>query len=149
MSTVSQETKARPSLLSFAWKGLRTSLDLGTVLLPAYIVVFLMKEYGVAAALDHYLTPLMHFMGLRGDLSIPLLAGYLANVYFALGALAALSLTAKEATIVAVMLGLCHSIIIEAAVLQKARVSALRVMSLRLLASLAAGWLINLVWRVG
>lgn len=100
----------RPSILSFAWKGLRTSLELGTVLVPTYAVVQLLKAYGAVDVLNHCLTPVVQFVGLRGELSVPLLAGYLGNVYFALGAAAALPLSAKEATILAVMLGLCHSL---------------------------------------
>jgi len=149
MSSTPQKPEEKRSLFSYARRGIRTALELVPILLSTYLVVHVLKEYGVVQILDRYLTPVLRLVGLRGELSIPLLSGYLGNIYFALGPAGALQLTTKEATILAVMLGLCHSLIIEAAILQKAGVSALRVTAWRLVISLGAGALLNVIWSGG
>lgn len=128
--------------------GLLTSLDFGKAIVPAYVVVALLREFGLLVYLDKALQPLMGLMGLRAECALPLAAGCLVGLYSGTGAAAALHLTVKEITILGTFLGISHSLVLEGAIVAKAGSSAWRSTVLRLVASVVAAVLINLLWRL-
>ncbi len=97
--------------------GLLTSLDFGKAIVPAYVIVALLREFGLLTYLTHALQPLMGLLGLRSDCALALVAGYVVGLYAGAGAAAALQLTVKEMTILGTMLGIAHSLVIEGCLL--------------------------------
>ncbi|GAB6138843.1 nucleoside recognition domain-containing protein [Halanaerobaculum tunisiense] len=128
-----------------AKKAFSTYTSLIKVIIPVYIIVTILKHIGIIRWLAQFFGPLMKLLGLPGEAVIALITGYLLNIYGALGAMASLNLGIKEITILGTMLGLSHSLIIEAAVIKKISGRVLPLIFLRVGLSIAAGITLNVV----
>jgi hypothetical protein len=106
---------AKKGLLS----GLKTLWTLAKVVVPVYFLVSLLELTGVLAVLADWLQPFMALFGLPGQAALILVIGNFVNLFSAIGAMAAISLTPKEITIIASMLLISHSLIMEGAVVKK------------------------------
>jgi hypothetical protein len=122
-----------------------TYLELLKIIIPVYIGVTFLKYTGVINWLAELTNPIMSFMGLPGEAVLPLLTGYFLNIYGAVGVIAGLELGVREITILGTMLGVAHSLIIEAAVLKKISGKLFSLIGLRIGLSLLAGILLNLI----
>ncbi|WP_458411948.1 nucleoside recognition domain-containing protein [Schinkia sp. CFF1] len=129
--------------------GLKTTWILGKIIFPITLVITLLQYTPVLDWLVKLIEPLMGFLGLSGDAAIPLVLGYVLNIYAAIGAVLSLDLTVKEVFILAMMLSFCHSLIIEAAVAAKVGVKLWIVLSVRFSLSILSAFVINLVWHGG
>jgi hypothetical protein len=87
----------------------------------------------------------MKIFGLPGEAAVVLVLGNLLNLYAGIGAIASLTLTAKQITIIAVMLSFSHSLPVETAVSKKVGVSVLAVVSTRIGLAAVSGIILNLV----
>ena len=129
------------SLLKAAFrKSLQTSWVLIRVLLPAYIVVDLLKQTPVIPALGRAFGPMMAPLGLPGEAALALVLGCLANLYAAVGILAALGLTSGQVVVCGLMLGLSHTLILEGVVLRSTGTRYLLLTFYRLAIALAVGF---------
>lgn len=125
--------------------GLKTLWILSKVLVPVYLIVTLIGMTPIIDFISVLFRPLMFLFGLPGEAAIVLVLGNSLNLYAALGAIASLTLTFKQITILAVMLAFSHSLIVETAIFKKLKVSAVRIVSLRIGLSLLSGLLLNIV----
>jgi len=121
-------------------RGLRTSWVLIRVILPTYIVVDLLKSTPVIPALGRAFGPMMHPLGLPGEAAMALVLGCLVNLYAAVGILAALGLTPGQVAVSGLMLGIAHTLIIEAAVLRSIGTRYLLLTFYRLVVALLVGF---------
>lgn len=125
---------------------LRAYADLLVILVPTYVAVTLLKHSPILPWLTAHLSPWMGTFGLPGAAALPLVLGALVNLYAALAAMAGLGLRPAEVTTLALMLGLCHNLVVEGGLLARMRVSvllwtAVRIGSAVLLGSLIGPWL--------
>ena len=116
-------------------------------MVPTCIVVTFLKYTPVLPAIAKVCAPYMKYLGLRGEAALPLFIGIFASMYSGVGGMVPLGLTAKEITIMGVMLTTCHALISEAIILKKMGVGAFRISWLRLLLALAMGVILNLLIR--
>lgn len=126
-------------------RGLFTTWKLAKVIVPVYMVVTLLKYTPVMGMVAGFFEPLMQFFGLPGEASLVLVLGKLLNIYAALGAISSLELTGREITIIATMLLLSHSLPMESAVSAGTGVNAVLITAFRLLISVIAGLVLNLI----
>lgn len=126
-------------------KAWRTYMALIKVIIPVYVGVKLLKYTGVINYLADIFSPAMEIVGLPGEAVLALLTGYLLNIYGALGVMASLELGIREITILGTMLGLAHSLVIEAAVIKKIKGKLIPLISLRVITSILAGVVLNLI----
>lgn len=117
-------------------KGLETTWLLVKITLPVYIVVSLLGATPVLGWVASFFRPVMGLFGLPGEASIILVVGNVLNIYAAVGAIKAMSLTAGQITTLAIMLSFSHSLPVETMVAKKLGLKALPVVGFRL--SLAA-----------
>ncbi len=92
---------------------------LARVLIPAYVAVDLLARTPLIPAAADAVEPLTRLMGLPGEAAVPLVAGALVNLYAAIGAMAPLGLSAREVTILGLVLGICHGLVLETAVIRQ------------------------------
>lgn len=121
--------------------GAKTLIDLSRIMVPVYIGVQLLSISGLLAIIANFFTPVMSFFGLPGETSLTLIVGYFSGVYAALGTLAAIKLTAVQATTIAIMVSIAHNLISESAVIKKLGVSAVACSVIRLIFSVVFGFL--------
>ncbi len=128
--------------------GLSVSFKLIKTIIPFYIVVDIINHTQTANYIGSIFSPIMSIFGLTGKMSLALISGYTVNLYAAIAALMPLYPNWREVTIVGLMSGISHNLIIEGAVLHKTGINAFFTVVLRIAVSFAAGIILNLLFRV-
>jgi hypothetical protein len=126
-------------------KGLTVTVELAKIVVPVYILVTFFKYTPVLGYIARGAQPVMKMVGLPGEASVAIVLGYFTNLYAAIGAIASLKLSPKEITIIATMLLIAHSLPMETAVTKKTGVSGTAMVTIRVVLSLAAGALLNVI----
>jgi hypothetical protein len=122
-----------------AWRGLRAFLKLMTIVAPVYTVVTLLRYTPVIRVFAGWMAPMMKLFGLPGEAALALIIGNVVNLYGGLGAVTALQIDKAQLTVLALMLLLSHSQILETAVFFQIRAKWWLLWAIRLLVSFAAG----------
>ncbi len=123
--------------------GLQAFWDLTKVMIPAYGITLALEQLGVIGRLANAARPLMEALGLPGDAAVPLVVGYVLNIYAAVGSMQALDLTARQVTILAIAILIGHNLVVEGAVLHRAGMNGFAFGALRVVAGLAAAIVAN------
>lgn len=126
-------------------KGLETIWILSKVIIPIYMIVTILKHTPVLNYVAVVFSPLMKMFGLPGEAAIVLVLGGLINIYAAIGAIMSLTLTAKQITILAVMISFAHNLLVETAVSTRVGVSARLIVGFRILLAVLGGLIINVM----
>ncbi len=127
-------------------KGLITTWELALVMVPVYLIVALLGETPVMDWISRAAQPLMGLMGLPGEAAGALVIGNFINQYAAIGAMAAIPMSAREVTVLSLVLLICHNILVETAVSKKTGIRVRSLVLVRVLGGLAAGIILNLAW---
>jgi hypothetical protein len=125
--------------------GLATFWQLVRFMIPAYGVALVLEELGVIEALGRAAAPVMSLLGLPGEAAVPLVVGYILNIYAAIGAMEAISLSSTQITVLAIAILIGHNLLVEGAVLYRAGMNGLAFGVLRAVAGLAAAAVANLL----
>lgn len=125
--------------------GLQTFWELARVMIPAYGATLVLERLGVIQWLAHLARPLMSVLGLPGDAAVPLMVGYVLNIYAAVGSMQALHLSARQITVLAIAILIGHNLLVEGAILHKAGMNGFAFGALRVVAGLAAAAVANLL----
>lgn len=125
----------RPALRTTAW--------LLRIMLPISFVVTLLQHIGVIAWVAGWMSPAFSCLGLRGASAVAFLTGAMVTTYAGLAVMLTLSLTLREATIIAIMMCLCHALPMECAVMRRIGSSPMKMAALRIAAALVGGLCLN------
>jgi len=125
--------------------GLVTFWELARVMVPAYGITLVLQYVGAIAWLARAARPLMSLLGLPGDAALPLVVGYVLNIYAAVGSMKALHLAPQQIIVLALAILIGHNLIVEGAVLQRSGMNAFAFGALRVVAGLAAAALAHLL----
>ncbi|MBI4800024.1 MAG: nucleoside recognition protein [Desulfarculus sp.] len=123
---------------AFVWFLLKT-------LLPLYLATELLKASGLLAWLASYLAPVMGWWGLPGEAAAALCAGLFINLYAAAAVAAPLGLSWQQVSVLGLILGIAHSLLVETAVVRGLTPSYKALTLLRVGLGLASGWLLAMV----
>ena len=126
--------------------GCKVIWQLAKVMIPAILFVNILQATGVLGGIAGLFAPLMHFLGLPGEATVPFAIGLVTSIYGGVGAMLALPLTPRELTILSTLIAICHGAIIETTVVTKAGASGLLVFNCRFIAGILAAAAINLLW---
>jgi spore maturation protein SpmB len=133
----------RREMVVGAKSGLETFWDLAKVMVPAYLASLILQEVGAIDALARASAPVMHLVGLPGSAAVPLVVGWVVNLYAAIGSMQPLGLTPTEITVLAVAVLIGHNLIVEGAVVQRAGMNGVAFSVLRAVAGLLAAGIAN------
>jgi len=125
--------------------GVATFWQLARFMIPAYGIALVLERLGAIDALARATAPVMSLLGLPGEAALPLITGYVLNIYAAVGAMQALSLDATQITVLAIAILIGHNLLVEGAVLYRAGMNGFAFGALRALAGLAAAAVANLL----
>jgi len=112
---------------------------------PVYIFISVLKKLEILDWLAVYFAPFMKYFGLPGEAGLAIITGWAINLYGAIAVIAGLSLSARQVTILAVMLGISHSLFMETAIVRRMKARPWLVLLQRIFISLATGLLLNLI----
>jgi hypothetical protein len=133
-------------------KGLKKSVQLlwllTKIIIPVSCLVAILDYYGIVQSVAIFFTPAMALFGLPGEATIALLLSFFVNFYAGLGVITTIALDARQLTILAVMIGICHELPVESVICSytglRIHVSAV----LRITTALAAGLLLNFIYTL-
>ena len=126
-------------------KGWNTYLTLIKIIIPVHIVVTVLKYTPLVELIADGVAPVMKQLGLSGEAILALISGYFINNYAEMGEVSGLDFSVREITILGAMWGMSHALIIEAAIIKRIKVKTLPLACLRIIVSLLAGYLLNLL----
>lgn len=126
-------------------KGVFTLWELSKIVVPVYFFVTFLSYTPLLNSISNLFEPAMKILGLPGEAAVPLVLGNFINLYAGIGAMASISLSAKQATILGIMLSFSHSLLLESAVVRKTGVSLALVVCIRIVLALLSGIMFNLI----
>lgn len=147
-SPLTRTARMRRDLRRGVIAGLQTFWVLTRAMIPAYGIALVLKELGVIDWLAHAASPVMSLLGLPGSAAVPLVVGYILNIYAAVGAMQALSLSAAQITVLAIAVLIGHNLLVEGAVLRKAGANVFFFTVLRIVGGLTAAAAANQLMHV-
>lgn len=134
------------SLLQRAWRPtVKTTLWLLKIMLPVSLAMVLLQYSGFIGWLSGHLDVVFRFLGLPTASAFAFVTGAFVGTYGGLAAMLALPLTLREATIVTLMILICHSLPMECAVMRKTGSSFMRMAVLRVVAAFVVAACLNLL----
>ncbi len=126
-------------------KGISASMSILVVMIPVSLCMTLLQASGFLDRLSWILSPVMSLFSLPAEASIALIIGALINIYAGIAVMGTMQLNLWSINIIAVMMLICHNLIVESAVQSKTGVSGLKMSLFRIGAALATGWYLTLV----
>ena len=152
MSTPAPRISDPPLWQGALKRGLRRGVDLIWLLLkfilPFYVLSALLKQSGVLGLVSGFLEPVMGLWNLPPEAAAVLTAGMLVNLYAAVAVAAPLGLNWVQISVLGLILGIAHNLVVEGAVMRQLAPGRLTFLSLlRLGMGLVAG--LVLAWLLG
>ena len=123
----------------------KTTLWLLKLMIPISLAVRLLQHYGVIAWCAQWLNPVFQYLGLPGASAIAFLTGASVTTYACLAVMLSMQLTLRQATIIAVMVLICHALPLECAVVKKVGSQPLRMAVIRVVAAFLAAAYLNII----
>lgn len=121
----------------------RTTLWLLKIMVPVSLLVTLLQYFGVIAWIARYTSVLFSHMGLPGEAAIPFVSGALCGTYGGIASMMAMTMSLREATILALMICLCHGLPMESAVVRKTGSSFWKMTLLRIVMAIVCAFVLN------
>ncbi len=130
-------------------KSIRVSGTILMIMVPVSFCVTMLQFTGVLERIAWVLSPVMKIVSLPPEASFALIAGALINIYAGIAVMGTLSLTAWDINIMAVMMLICHNLIVESAVQSKTGVSGLKMTLFRIIAAIGMGICLSFILPEG
>ena len=111
------------------------------LVIPIYIIADILFYYNTLSHIAFIIEPFTTIIGLPPEASLSILSGMFLNVYGAIAFAAPLDLTIHQWSILAVFVGICHSLVVESIIMKKIGLSNLYSYTLRI----SAGFIIALI----
>lgn len=101
----------------------KTAILIVKLIVPLYILADLLLYFDLLRHIRFLFTPITSFLGLPVEAAMAIAAGVLLNLYAGIAFAAPLGLDPYQWTILAVFLGVCHSMPVESAIMKKLGIS--------------------------
>jgi len=128
---------------------LKTSLHSAWIILklviPIYIIADILYFYNTLSYISFLIEPFTSIIGLPAETSLAIISGIFLNLYAAVAFAAPLELTPHQWSILAVFLGICHSLVVESVIMKKIGISNIYSYSLRFFVGLFVAFLVSLM----
>lgn len=89
------------------------------LVIPIYIIADVLFYYNTLSYISFLVEPITGLLGLPPETSLSIISGMFLNVYGAIAFAAPLDLTIHQWTILAVFIGICHSLVVESVIMKK------------------------------
>ena len=130
-------------------KAVKQALKVSWMLLKIYIPISFLTAFldqvGFLDLIEPVFEPFMKLLGLPGDAALVLLAAWVNNLFAAIAAASVIELTFRQLTIIAIITGFAHNLILETTVLVKLKMGRIGIAFARIVFSLLVGMLLNLI----
>lgn len=125
----------------------KTIWKLIKIVVPVYFFVKVLEYVQILPYISNLFSPLMKYFGLPGEAAIVIITGNLLNLYGGIAAIQAFSFTARQITIIAVMLLLSHSLPVETTIIKNLKVPRILQICIRVVTMIIFALILNSVWK--
>ena len=115
------------------------------LMIPISLAVTLMQHFRILEWIAGYLNPVFVHLGLPGESAVIFISGATAGTYAGIAAMMSIPLSMKQASILGMMIALCHALPMECAVNRKTGSSFWEMAVLRILMAFACAFILNLL----
>lgn len=126
--------------------------ELFRIIIPITIATRILEQFGLIDKLGDFLGPLMHLVGLPGEMGLVWASALVINIYTALIVFASLApgldLTVAQVTIVTTMILIAHALPVELRIAQKVGTRFRAMLLLRLGGAYLLGWLLHMSYQL-
>lgn len=112
-----------PAVKQSLESSLRSALLIIKLIVPLYILADILLYFDLLRHVTFLFAPITSYLDLPAEAAMAIAGGVLFNLYAAIAFAAPLELTPYQWTILAVFLGVCHSMVVECAVMKRLGVS--------------------------
>ena len=120
---------------------IKSSFIILKLIVPIYILADILFYYDVLQHITFIFKPLVSLLGLPQEAALSLVSGIFLNLYAAIAFAAPIGLGAKEWTILAVFLGICHALLVETEIMKKLGIPRVYSILLRVVVGLFVGYI--------
>ena len=132
--------------LKAAWPTtLKSAKWLLKLMIPISLAVALLQHFGVIEWIAQYLNPVFQYIGLPGSSAVIFITGATAGTYAGVAAMMSIPLTLRQATILCLMIALCHALPMECAVCKKTGSSFFKMGVIRIIMAFLCAYYLNIV----
>jgi len=128
---------------------LKSSLSSGWIIIkliiPIYIIADILYYYNTLSHIAFLVEPFTSILGLPAETSLAIISGMFLNVYGAVAFAAPLELTIHQWSILAVFIGICHSLPVEGVIMKKIGLGNIYSYSLRIIAGFVVAYITYLI----
>jgi spore maturation protein SpmB len=129
-------------------KSIRVSWTILVIMIPVSLVMTILQYTGVLKYLSWILSPVMKIVSLPAEASFALIMGALINIYAGIAVMGTMKLDAWSINIIAVMMLICHNLVVESAVQSRTGVSGFKMTLFRIIAAVGMGFCVSLLLPV-
>jgi len=104
-------------------KSLQSAWIILKLVIPIYIIADILYFYNTLAYISFLVEPFTSMIGLPAETSLAIISGIFLNLYAAVAFAAPLELSPHQWSILAVFLGVCHSLVVESVIMKKISIS--------------------------
>lgn len=115
------------------------------LMIPISLGVTLLQYLGILEWMARYLHPVFVYMGLPGASAVAFISGAAAGTYAGIAAMMSMPLSMREATIISLMIALCHALPMECAVNRMTGSSFWKMCVLRIIMAFVCALLLNMI----
>lgn len=115
------------------------------LMIPISLGVTLLQYYGILEWMAQYLHPVFVYIGLPGASAVTFISGATAGTYAGIAAMMSMPLTMREATIISLMIALCHALPMECAVNWMTGSSFWKMCVIRIVMAFVCAFILNMV----
>ena len=126
-------------------QALKVSWMLIKIYIPVSLLTAFLDQIGFLDLIAPVFEPVMKLLGLPGEAALVLLAAWVNNLFAAIAAASVIELTFRQITIIAIITGFAHNLILETTVLMKLKMGRIGIALSRIVFSLLVGMLLNLI----
>jgi len=128
---------------------LKTALQSAWIILklviPIYILADILYFYNTLSYISFLIEPFTSMINLPSEVSLAIISGIFLNLYAAVAFAAPLDLTPHQWSILAVFLGVCHSLVVESVIMKKIGISNIFSYSFRFFAGLFLAYITSIM----
>lgn len=142
MRQISKIKECFRAAIPAAWKSTKWLLKL---MIPISFGVTILQYTGILAWIATWINPVFVHLGLPGESAVAFISGAAAGTYAGLAVMMSIPLTIKQATILGIMIALCHALPMECAVNKKTGSSFWKMGAIRITMAFVSALILNIL----
>ncbi len=115
------------------------------LVIPIYVLADILYYYNTLDSVAFLFEPFTSVLGLPAEAALSIISGIFLNLYAAVAFAAPLDMSPHQWSVLALFLGICHSLVVENVIMKKMGISSLYSYALRLLAGLSVAYIASVM----